>query len=116
MKDKFADLEERKSRSTFVVVAALVLLGMFMVYRWSTADWQPIHGTVESVGASSATTAYGPAVETASVRLSDGKVVVAEVAGGVPLSVGDQVRLVVRPNSAMGVPYEVVAKLNGTAP
>ena len=62
--------------------------------------------------------AVGSAVpdETASVRLSDGSLIVAEVVSGGPLSVGDQVRLVVRSNDAVGTPYEVVAKVPRTQP
>ena len=114
MSDKFADLEEPKSRSKLFFMIALVLFGIFVVYRWSTSDFQPLHGKVESVDTASVAKASGPAVETASVRLSDGSLVEAEVVSGGPLSIGDQVRLVVRPASALGTPYEVVAKLQGT--
>ena len=116
MSDKFADLEESRSRSKFVLVLGVVLLGIFVVYRWSTTDWQPLHGQVESVDAASVGNAPGHTVETASVRLSDGSLVEAEVISGGPLSVGDQVRLVVKPTSAIGTPYEVVAKVPGTEP
>lgn len=116
MSDKFADLEDPKSRSRMVLVLAAAVLGIFVIYRWSTSDWQPLHGTIESVDASNVAKATGPAVETASVRLPDGSLVVAEIVSGGPLSAGDQVRLVVRPNSSTGTPYEVVAKVPGTEP
>ena len=116
MSDKFADLEEPKSRSRLVLVLAVVLLGILVVYRWSTSDFQPLHGKVESIDAPGIAKASGPGVETVSVRLPDGSLVAAEVVSGGPLSVGDQVRLVVRPATTVGTPYEVVAKLPGSEP
>ena len=116
MSDKFAELEEPKSRSKMVFGLGIVILVIFAIYRWSTTDWQPLHGTVESVGASSITQTSGPATANASVRLPDGSLVEAEIISGGPLTVGDQVRLVVRPNSAIGTPYEVVGKVPSTEP
>ena len=95
---------------------AMVVFGIFVIYRWSTSDWQPLHGIVESIDTSNVAKASGPAARTASVRLPDGSLVEAEIVNGGPLSAGDQVRLVVRPNSTIGTPYEVVAKVPATGP
>ena len=116
MSDKFAELEKSKSHSKFALVLGVVLLGIFAVYRWSTTDWQPLHGSVESLNASSVASVSEPKVETASVRLPDGSLVEAKIVSGGPLAVGDQVRLVVKPAASTGTPYEVVAKLPSTEP
>ena len=116
MSDKFADLEESKFRKKLIFGIVIVLFVILVGYRWSKSDWQPLHGKVESVDTSSIADASGSAVQTASVRLSNGSLVVAEVVSGGPLSVGDQVRLVVRPASATGNPYEVIAKMPGSEP
>ena len=116
MSDKFADLEESKSHSRFALVLGVVLLGIFAVYRWSTTDLQPLHGSVESVNKSSIASVSRPQTEIASVRLPDDSLVEAEIVSGGPLAVGDQVRLVVKPAASIGTPYEVVAKLPGTKP
>ena len=116
MSDDFADLEEPRSRSKLVFKLAVVVLVVFVAYRWSTSDWQPLHGKVESVDASNVPKVSGHSGETASVRLPDGSLVLAEIVNAGPLSVGDQVRLVVQPNSAGGTPYQVVAKVAGTKP
>ncbi len=108
MKDKFADLAEPKSRSMILVVVALVLFAAFLVYRWSTADWQPIHGTVESVAPAGVAQTNGAAAGTVSVKLPDGSVVLAQVTGGVPLHAGEQVRLVQQPASATGIAFAVI--------
>lgn len=120
MPDKFATLEDPPSRARFFGVIALVLIGAFAVYRWSTSDFQPLHGVVEAVNAGKATdpqgAAPGKAAGTVMVRLADGTLVSADVLGVPALAVGEQVRLVMRPATDLQTPYEVVARLPVTPP
>lgn len=116
MRDDFADLEEPKSKGPMVVLFAFGLMGVVLVSRFFTTPSPPIEGVVESIQSISVAKDRGSSVEDVSVRLTDGTVVLAQVANGRALQVGDQVRVMEQPQSASGPAYQVIAKDRVPAP
>ncbi len=113
MKDKFAALESPSWPGVLVGgFSVIVLIAVFfVVFRWPTAAPEPVTGTVESSGAVSVARVSGATREAASIRLDDGRLVIAQVGGGGPLSPGDKVRLLEQ-SRILGEPaFQVVAKV-----
>jgi hypothetical protein len=116
MKDNFADLEEPKSKGPMIVLIAFGLIGIIFVSRLFTSPSHPTQGVIESIDSVSAAEIRGAGAEDVSVRLTDGSVVLAQVANGGSLHVGDEVRVMDKPTSATRPAYEVIAKNHGTEP
>jgi hypothetical protein len=110
MSDKFAALEESKWRITLGVLPVLFLLTVLILFQWSGAPSTPVTGIVESAGAVSVARISGATREAASIRLSNGSLVIAQVLSGGPLAPGDHVRLLEEHRVLGGPAYQVVAK------
>ena len=112
MKDRFAILEGRPWSGVFVGGFSVIVLIVvfFVVFRWPTAAPKPVTGTVESSGTVSVAKVSGATREAASIRLDDGRLVIAQVSAGGPLSPGDKVRILEQ-SRVFGQPaFQVVAK------
>jgi hypothetical protein len=110
MTDKFEDAEAPKSHLGRGVIATMLIVGVFLLFRWSGAEPRRLAGVVESTGAVSVATIQGGTREEATVRLADGALVLAYVVSGGPLSKGDQVSLLVQDRLMGGPVYQVVGK------
>ena len=116
MKDNFADLEEPKSKGPMIVLVAFGLMGIVFAYRLLSSPSHPIEGVVESFEYASTTNAAGAGTENASVRLTDGSVLRAQIANRSSLHIGDKVRIMEQPPSATGLAYQAIAMGHGTEP
>jgi hypothetical protein len=110
MTDKFADLEPPKPRFGLGVIAVVLIVGMFLLFRWSGSEPRRLSGVVESTGAVAAAKIQGATREEATIRLADGTLVLAYVVSGGPLSKGDQVSLLAQDRLMGGTVYQVVGK------
>lgn len=110
MTDKFADLEQPKSRTFFDVLVLALIVGVFLLFRWSGSEPRRLDGVVESTGTISVAKIKGGTREEASVRLADGTLVFAVVVSGGPLSKGDKVLLLEASRPLGGPVYQVVGK------
>jgi hypothetical protein len=110
MQDKFAQLE-RPSFSTLSKAAWLLLfVAAFLGLTWSGAEPTRANGIIESVGSASYGRVHGGTQAAASVRLTDGTVVVASIVSGGPYASGDSIRLLKERRWLGGAVYQVVAK------
>ena len=114
MKDKFATLESRSKAGTIIGVLSIAgLIAVMYALFWCPAKApRSVTGTVQSSGAVSVARVSGATREAASVRLDDGTVVTAQVAGGGPLAPGDRVRLLEQSRLLAGPAYQVVSKVS----
>ena len=113
MADKFAHLEEPKSNALVLVIVAFAIIFALLAYRTFTSASKPIEGVVESVESEKGVDVNGAAVEDVSVRLSDGSIVLAQVANNESLHVSDEVRVMQRRPSGAGLAYIAIAKHHG---
>jgi hypothetical protein len=116
MADKFADLEPSKWRNVFPILAVVLVVGAFLLFRWSGSAPVQVSGVVESAGAVSVAKISGGTRERATVRLTNGAVVFAFVASGGPLSPGDRVTLLEERRLLGGPVYQIVAQDHGLEP
>jgi hypothetical protein len=116
MSDKFAALEESKWRIALAVLPVLFLLTVLILFQWSGAPSNAATGIVESAGAVSVARISGATREAASIRLSNGSLVIAQVLSGGPLAPGDHVRLLEEHRIIGGPAYQVVAKKSPAEP
>ena len=101
MKDKFADLEEPKTRTLPAALAILLIMAAMFAWHLSRLEPITISGIVESTD---------PSRHSSSVRLDNGTVVNASLATSVPVVRGDRV-LVVEHTKVFGAPdYQVSGK------
>ena len=110
MTDKFEAVEEPKSRFIFGVLAVMLVVGVFLLFRWSGSEPRQVSGVVESTGSVSVAKVQGGTREEASVRLADGTLVFANVVAGGPLSKGERVLVLAQDRPLGGVVYQVVGK------
>jgi hypothetical protein len=110
MTDRFADVEVPKSRRIHGVLAVVLIVGVFLLFRWSGSEPTRLAGVVESAGPVSVAKIQGATREQASVRLADGTLVLAYVVSGGPLSEGDRVLLLEANRPLGGSVYQVVGK------
>jgi hypothetical protein len=110
MKDDFADLEEPKSKGPLIVLLAFGLIGIIFASRLLTSSSLPIEGVVESIDKVTATELNASGAEQVNVRLTDGSIILARVAKGGALNVGNQVRVIEEPGPPTGPAYEAIAK------
>ena len=110
MADKFADLEEPKSRNVLGLLAVLLIVGIFLLFRWSGSAPRRVSGIVQSAGAIAVGRIGGGTQESATIRLADGTIVIAYVVSGGPLAPGDSVNLVEEHRPMGGPVYQVVGK------
>ena len=112
MRDKFANCEE-PSRIGTVVGALMVcaVIGVFfLLFRWPAAAPESETGVVQTSGAVSVSGYKGGTREAVSVRLDNGKFVMASVGSSGPFAPGDKVRLIEQSRFVGGPAYLVVAK------
>ena len=110
MKDDFAALEEPKSKGPLIVLIAFGLMGIIFASRLLNSSSIPIEGVVESIDSTIATKVNAAGTEQVNVRLTDGSIILARVANGTALNVGDQVRVIEEPGSPTGPAYEALPK------
>ena len=110
MADKFAKLEQPKSRTLAGVLAVLFIVTVFLLFQWSGSAPTQLHGVVESAGAINLGRTSGGTRESAMVRLDDRTLVKAYVISGGPLTSGDKVALLEEHRLLGGPIYQVVAK------
>ncbi|WP_036164657.1 hypothetical protein [Noviluteimonas dokdonensis] len=110
MTDRFADVEEPRSRIAVGILAAVLIVGVFLLFRWSGSEPRRLVGVVESTGSISVAKIQGGTREEAAVRLADGTLVLAHVVSGGPLSEGDRVLLLKAQRPLGGPVYQVVGK------
>ena len=88
MKDKFADLEEPKSRTLRVVIAVIVIIAVISAFGLFNPKPIKLSGVVESLGSANSTTGQP------SVRLDDGTLITVSRTGNPPIAAGDRVVVV----------------------
>ncbi len=110
MRDKFADLEERKPRTWPAALAIVVLVAGMSIYHWSGAKPEKLIGTVESAGSISVAKVQGSTQEAASVRLDNGDLAMAVIASGGPFHQGDRVIILKETRLLAGPAYVITGK------
>ena len=112
MKDEFAALESQSRVGTIIGVLsiAVAIAVMYVMFWWPAKAPRSVTGTVQASGAVSVARVSGATREAASVRLDDGTIVMAQVAGGGPLAPGDRVQLLEQSRLLVGPAYQVVSK------
>jgi hypothetical protein len=116
MRDKFADLEEPKSRTLVGALLGLVFVSLFLAFLWSGSAPRHTQGIVQSSGWISVARIAGGTRQAASVRLSDGGLVVAAVVSTQSVRPGDSVEVLVEPRLLGPPAYQVVGKLSKFEP
>ena len=113
MKDKFAALENWSKAGTIfgVLTIAGIIAVFYVMFRWPASPPRSVIGIVETSGAVSVARVSGATREAVSIRLDSGKLVIAQVSNGGPLSPGDRVRLLEQSRLLVGPAYQVVSKV-----
>jgi hypothetical protein len=106
MGDKYAVLAEPRFRFIGPLLVAVVVFGLILFFLFS-GSMHAIDGVVQTSGAINRGKYGGGTQEIASVRLSDGRRVLASVASGGPLAPGDRVRLMEQ-RQTIGAPAFVI--------
>lgn len=103
MTDKFAELEEPRKRTLPAALVVLALMGGFAIHQLSRPRHVELSGLVEPSRA-------GAGQSWTPVRLDNGRVVKARVAGGGPYVAGDHVEVVEETTLTAAPVYRISGK------